>query len=125
MATNDKIPRDEFSRLLRGLLDNPGAARAVSTLELTDFYGNTETWVIRTFRADRADTVFVERIDGSGAGLRLVLPPAVMTALHRQQDSVIGQQRRRGARAAVETKRAAGVDPAAALRRARARKGGR
>lgn len=116
MSDTNTIPTDVFSRRRRELMDNPGAIRSASTVNLQDFYGNTETWNIETFRTDGIVEALVQRnsIDGS---LRLVLPPKVMSALDRQRDQVITGSRRRAAQRAVDTKREKGIDPAAALRK--------
>lgn len=114
------LPQDAFSRRLRELTDNPGAIRASSTINRQDFYGNAETWVIDTFRVDGGEEVFLQRIGADGAS-RLILPPAVTAAIGRQRDRAVTVNRRRAARTALATKRAAGVQVGnpEALRRAR------
>jgi hypothetical protein len=126
MAAEQVLPRDEFSVRRRDLQNNPGAATASSTIDVVDDYGNVVTWRVETYRADGVETAFVQRNDADG-GARWVMPPAVMAALRRQQASLEGQARRRGARKALATKRAHGipVGNVDALRKARrARKGG-
>jgi hypothetical protein len=117
----ETLPTDQFSRRRRELTGNPGAVRSSSTVETTDFYGNTESWIVETFRVDGKEEVFLQRITAAG-GDRLVLPPAVTSAMSRHRDRAVTVSRKRGARQALETKRARGIDPAAAIRR---RKGGR
>jgi len=102
------LPRDEFSVRLRELSDNPGAVKSSSRVDIADTYGNAVTWTIDTFRIEGSETVFVQRMSAEGS-LRLVLPPAVTSVLSRQHDRATGVNRRRGARQAVETKRAKGV----------------
>lgn len=127
---SDTIPQDTFSRRRRELIDNPGAIRSASTVNLQDFYGNLETWVIETFRVDDTMEALVQcsRIDGA---LRLVLPPKIMDALNRQRGQVVTVSRKRAARRAVDTRRERGdiLGNSAALRHARkarkARKGGK
>lgn len=112
------IPTDLFSRRRREMEDNPGALGAASTINVRDFYGNLETWNIETFRVEGAETGFLQRNDSSG-GVRLLLPPEVMAALRRQQAGIDSRSRKRGARQAVETKRAKGIrigNPAALKR---------
>jgi hypothetical protein len=116
------IPTDHFSRRLRELTDNPGAIRASSTIQTQDFYGNAESWIVDTFRQDGAETVFLQRISADPQPIRIVLPPDVTDAISRQRDRCVTVARRRGARTAVATKRAAGIDPAAALKKHRAAK---
>lgn len=105
-----KLPRDEFSTALRMLEGHPEAVLKVSIVPESDFYGNVITWVVRTGRHDGKDTVLLERMDSSG-GARFVLPPSVVAAIGRQQDSAISVNRRRGARKAAATRDAAGIRP--------------
>lgn len=128
------LPRDDFSTRLRELHDNPGAVRADSVVNVTDPYGRLVTWNITTFRPDDGTTTaFLQRTSADGA-VRIVLPPVVMSKLLGQQARITTARRRRGARAAVETKRAAGqqIGNPEALRNARrarkprrAKKGGK
>ena len=123
MADNETLPRDEFSARLRELHDNPGAVRADSVVNITDPYGRLITWNITTFRADDTTTAFLQRTAADGA-IRVVLPPVVMARLLGQQSRITTVRRKRGARQAVETKRAAGqtLGNPEALGKARRRK---
>lgn len=133
MAADERVPEmtlptDAFTVAFRQLQLNPGAAHASGRVDIADFYGRRETWNIDTFREQGNETVFVQKQAATGA-LRLVLPPEVMAVINRKHDQVTTVARRRGARQAVETKRAQGqtVGNPAALRKARkarrARKG--
>jgi hypothetical protein len=102
------LPTDAFSRRLRELIDNPGAARASSTINRIDFYGRNETWVLDTFRIEANEEVFLQRITADSS-IRMVLPPEVTAAMNRARDRAAGQTRRRGAQQAVATKRAKGI----------------
>lgn len=115
-----RLPRDPFSVRRRDIINNPGTLGAMSTIQLPDDYGNLDTWVVETYRVDGAETAFLQRNNAEG-GIRVMLPPAVMAALRRQQATIDSRSRRRGARQALETKRAKGVPigNAAALRKAR------
>lgn len=90
----------------------------------------SSTFIVQTYRqrdlaAEDAkakpsrDTIFLEYIGAGGKAFRVVLPPGVAEVIARQRDQLGTINRRRGARAAVDTKRAAGIDPAAALRKFR------
>ncbi len=121
MNENERtLPRDEFSVTLRGLVDNPGAVRTQSRVDIADFYGRSQTWLIDTFRTGQGTTTLVQRMSAEEP-LRLVLPPAVMGAIERQGGTLSRHVRRRGARQAVATKLAEGqqVGNPDALRRAR------
>jgi hypothetical protein len=115
--SDSPLPTDNFSRRLRELQDNPGAMGSGSTIHARDFYGNLETWVVETYRTeDGRETVFAQRNAADGA-LRLVIPPEVAAALSRHRDQLVTRTRKRAARRGLETKRARGIDPAAALRK--------
>jgi hypothetical protein len=118
------LPNDYFSTRRRELTDNPGSLGAGSTVHVKDFYGNLETWVVETYRVDGADTVLLQRTKSDGFD-RLVLPPEITATLRRQQDGNERRARRRGARQAVETKRAKGqpIGNLAALANGRRRRG--
>jgi hypothetical protein len=116
------IPTDVFSRTLRAVQDNPASLGADSTVHARDFYGNAETWVIETYRADDARvTVFVQ-FNAADGGRRYVIPPEVTAAIFRHNDQLIRRVRRRAARRGVETKRERGIDPAAAVRNRKRKK---
>lgn len=115
------LPTDAFSRELRAMQDNPGAVCSESTIRTSDFYGNTETWVVTTYRVnDGREQVFLQR-NGADGGTRFVLPLEVTAAMVRHRDHLSARMRRRGARQAVATKRLRGiaVGNPDALRRAR------
>lgn len=115
-----KLPRDEFSVRLRELSDNPGAVRVASRIDVADFYGRLQTWTIDTFRANGLETAFVQRMSAEDP-LRLLIPPAVMSAISRGHDTLTGKTRSRGARQAVATRIARGdvLGNPEALRKAR------
>lgn len=119
------LPIDEFSTELRRLLDNPASvATRQTTIEVRDLLGHTTTWVVQVLRVDGSATAFVQRVNAQG-GSRFVIPAPVMAALARQSDTAVTKTRRRAARAAVDTKREAGVrigNPEA-LRKARKARG--
>lgn len=116
----ETLPRDAFSTALRELQGNPGAVRTQSRVDIADFLGRSETWLIDTFRHGDKTTTLLQRMSAVEP-LRLVLPPAVMSALGRQGNTITRHVRRRGARQAVATKLAEGtpVGNPAALRKAR------
>src|SRR5262245_14555412 len=98
------MPEDTFSVSFRNLTNNPGAIRTSSKIDLMDDYGNTESWIVDTFRTQGGDeTVFLQRINVSG-GLRLVLPPRVTAALSQQRDRATTVNRKRGAQQAIATR---------------------
>lgn len=105
------LPVDPFSRRFRELSDNPGAVRSGSTVNLIDFLGKTESWIVDTFRVDGAEIVFLQRINSEGS-IRIVLPMEVTSAINKQRDRTVAVVRRRGARQAAATREARGIRPA-------------
>lgn len=104
------LARDEFSEAWRQTSHHPAGVSKQSTIDVTDFYGNTVTWVIRTVRVEGSDTVFLQRQDASG-GQRLVLPPKVTEALARQRDSAVTTNRRKVASRVAADRKAMGFKP--------------
>lgn len=102
----DKLPTDDYSKALRQQQAHPGAVEKVSMIDLVDFLGNAETWIVKTIRVDGADVVFIQRIN-STAGTRLVLPTEVTDAIARQREGIVGVVRKRSARQAAATRKAA------------------
>ena len=127
MMADSPIPTDLFSRSLRQANDNPGALKASSTIEAADFYGNTETWVVTTFRLEAGrELVFLQRSAAEG-GLRLVLPAEVTAALAAQRDRVQAAAKRRTGHRLVAMRKQRGdklgnPEALAAARRKRGRK---
>lgn len=99
------LPRDTFSTALRKAQANPSAVEKTSMIDLVDFYGNAETWIVKTIRVDGNDVVFLQRINEEG-GDRWVLPPEVTAAIARQREGAVTVNRKRGAHKAAATRKA-------------------
>lgn len=115
---------DTFDRVRRQLNGLPDTVTAgPSTIEtFTPLVELAETWIVSTVRQrERGDIIFLQIIDGNG-GRRFVVPPAVADAIARQRETLVSKSRRKGARQAVETKRARGIDPGESLKKARAKR---
>jgi len=121
----DTLPTDHFSVSFHKLTHNPGCIRASSKIDLVDPLGNTESWIVDTFRVEGgAETVLLQRISATGS-LRLVLPPKVTAVLAQQRDRATTQNRKRGAQRAVATRIARGDtlgNPSALLAARKARR---
>jgi hypothetical protein len=115
------LPTDAYSIAYRQVCDHPEAVRSSSTITIADFFGRSETWVIESFWLEGAATCFVQRMSSEG-GFRLLLPPAVTTAIDGQRGRTIAGKRKRTARNVVAARRARGeaLGNPAALRKARA-----
>lgn len=98
-------PTTEFATLLRQLRDNPSKMEAKSThVEVTNFLGATESWIIRTIVVDGGEYVFLNCVREDGDGLVAVIPPPVTRAMGKQRDVIAGIGRRRAAAKAKATK---------------------
>lgn len=105
MNETNPLPKDYYSTRLRELQANPGAIEKTTLVDLVDVYGNAESWVVKSIRVDGADTVFLT-LNNAGGGVRYVLPPDVMSAIHRQHDGVIAVSNKRRAHSAAATRKA-------------------
>lgn len=103
----ETLPRDPFSTALRSVHGNPGAMGAGSTVHVRDWLGNSESWIVETWRIDGGELVFLQR-SSADEPLRIVLPIEVTAALVGQRDRVIARARKRAARQAVATRRERG-----------------
>jgi hypothetical protein len=71
-----------------------------STIKNIELTGRTETFIVQTMRhAELGDFIFVERIDETGAVVRLALPPKVANAIAAQRESVTTRRRSIASRA--------------------------
>ena len=101
---NDSLPKDPYSATLRQMQAHPGAVERTSLVDLTDFLGNAESWVVKSIRVDGNDTVFLQRNNAEG-GDRWVLPAEVTQAISRQRDGIVGEMTKRRARNAAATRK--------------------
>lgn len=118
------LARDEFTARRRELDGHPEAVTASSRIDVVDIYGNVKTWVVDLFRVDGAVTAFVQR-GGTDGYIRLVVPPAVTSAIARHQAGLVTKSRRRVAKRVVADRLARGeqVGNPEALARGRKEKG--
>lgn len=106
MEDQKPLPTDEYSLQLRSANDDPFAITRVSTTDRQDFYGNAETWTIRTVRRDNGkELIFLQRIH-AGGGERLVIPSEVVDAIARHRSGIVDALNRRRARTAAATRKA-------------------
>lgn len=114
----DQQPSDFFDRVMGTLtMRNDVVKTDVSVKRVTDFYGNTRTYNVQTFRvegerdgkrvAPASTFVFIEESSAEGFR-RNVLLPAVADIVARQRETVTTKMRRRGAAKAKETRQAKG-----------------
>lgn len=117
------LARDEFTSRRRELDGHPESVAASSRIDVVDPYGNVATWVLDLYRLEGAVTAFVQRGAGDGSYIRLVIPPAVTSAIARHQSTLVTKHRRKVAQRIVADKRARGeqVGNPAALADARRR----
>ncbi len=105
MDTDKTLPQDNYSQTLRALQANPSAIEKTSLVDLVDFLGNAETWIVKTIRTDGHDTVLLQRNNAKG-GDRWVLPAEVTAVMARQREQAVTVVRRRGAHKAAATRKA-------------------
>lgn len=87
-------PRDAFDRAI-GLIDGlPGVhkARPSTVTSVEPMLGDSQTYVVQTYKTEDGFFGFVQSIDRRG-GARFVLPPKVMNAIYRQRDALVKKSR--------------------------------
>lgn len=99
----------KYDRQRAGLQDVALWAKP-STIQVQDFTGRAETFVVTTARyEDKGDYIFIERSDEML--VRICLPPKVADLIARQRESLTTRRRRiAGQKRAAENK-AAGILP--------------
>jgi hypothetical protein len=107
------LPTDPFELALSGLIGLPnGAHTAPAVVQALDFYGNLSRYIVQTVKWEEGHTVFVTLVNTNGQpAINLMLPPAVMAAIGRQQDSVSTMVRRRHGKRLAEQRAADGHRP--------------
>jgi hypothetical protein len=118
---NESRMPDHYDRQLGSLHDlpdvvktKPATIRVVPPLAI----GGTQVFVVQTFRQrERGDTIFLEVMGQDGA-VRLVLPPEVSNSIARQRDAVTARTRSKAAKASAEDRKARGIQPGFARRKA-------
>ena len=119
-ARDSNMP-DYYDRQLAALHDLPdvvktkaATVRNVPTLGI----GGSQVFVVQTCRQrERGDTIFLEVMGASGS-MRLVLPPQVSSLIARQRDALTGKARSKAAQATAADRRARGVPPGFAKKKA-------
>ncbi len=100
---------DDYDRLLGSLAGLPDTLHTKpTTIDVVPFLGvgGSTTFILHTVRQrDQGDTVFLRAV-GASNSFRIVLPPAVTNAIARQRGALDTKSRKKGARQAVETRRA-------------------
>jgi len=109
------LPANEYDRLMGQFNGLPGSQQTrPSIVRSSQFTGETETWIITTFRRsddEGAETwVFLEHVNAAGSQ-RFVLPPKVVATVQKQHEALVRRARRSSAKAAAQTRKANGVTP--------------
>lgn len=124
MDTHDPNPSglmpDNYDRLLAQLDGLPDVTRTKQIIVrvMPPFgIGGSETFILQTVRQRGSgekeksrDTIFLEHVT-AGRAYRLVMPSDVADAIARQRDHLTAANRRKGARAAVVTRKERGIVP--------------
>ena len=83
-----------------------------STINNIELTGRTETFIVETMRhAEYGDFIFVRYIDGSGAVVRLALPPKVANAIAAQRDSLTAKRRSIASKGVAQARKDRGEQP--------------
>lgn len=104
---------DLFERAIGALQGIPDvtASKPTTIRAVMPLVGATQTFIVQTFRhKEQGDTIFIEHAI-EGRLIRLVVPPQVANVIARQRDTLIGRQRSKAAKAAMEERMASGWRP--------------
>lgn len=114
---------DRFDRAMGALVGVPDVlqTKPAPIRVATPMIGNAMTFIVQTFRqreegatddapATIKETIFLEYSDAE-TNHRIVIPPEVVRAIHRQHDSLASRARTRAAKAVAEERRALGLKP--------------
>lgn len=109
--TGPAVP-DAFDRIIGQLHGLPEVrnTRPSTVTTVLPILGNSQTFVVQTYRDDRGDTIFLQMVDAEGRA-RIVIPPAVASAIARQRDSLTATGRSARSRAAARDRIARGERP--------------
>lgn len=105
--------RDLFNRIIGGLSGRPDVveAKATTVRAVHALVGDTETYIVQTFRDKEAgETVFIEHVSATGT-VRVVLPPDVTEVIARQSYTISKRMRRSSAKESMRDRMAKGWKP--------------
>ncbi len=91
---------DNFDRIIGQIDGLPGVskARPTSVTTVMPIIGNSQTYVVQTYKDDEEGFyVFLQMVDSEGRA-RIAIPPRVAAAIYRQRDSLVKASRKRSAR---------------------------
>jgi hypothetical protein len=115
-----------FDRKKASLTGKPDVTSTEQSV-VTDLDPVTEvasTFIVQTYRQrEVGDFVFLQFI-GKDGSFRVYLPPGVSDAIVRQRDAITTKNRRRAAKAEAQRRKAAGIAPGFAKKRAKKAKAG-
>jgi hypothetical protein len=113
---------EKFDRAMGALVGIPGVTSTspATVRAVSAHVGDARTFIVQTFRqrdedeggksTSGGDWLFIEYVDDEGA-VRVVIPPNVTKVIARQRDALTARARKRGAKAAAATRKAAGMVP--------------
>lgn len=86
-------------------------ARPTTLRAVMPIVGNTETFIIQTYRhRENGDTIFVEHVSAKGT-VRMVLPPKVAELIARQRDALSKRIRSSSAKEVMAQRMRSGFKP--------------
>ena len=111
---DDTVMPDLYDRMISALSGLPDVvhSRPTTIRTLTPLLGNSQTYIVQTYRQkERGDTIFLESMGREGS-LRIVLPPQVAEVISRQRDVLTTKNRRRAAKHVAQERMDRGEMPA-------------
>lgn len=115
--SEDERMVDFFDRVRGGMEGRPDVTMTkLSPIEYVDpLVGNCSTFYVRTARelekgTASKDTIFLQVATKDG-NVRIVIPPKVSKAIHRQYDALTKMVRRKQGREEAQKRKDAGIEP--------------
>lgn len=94
------MSQDTFDRVIGTIhgLPDVRASRPSTITTVLPIVGNSQTFVVQTYKQGRDFTLFVQMVDAEGRA-RIVIPAKATAAIYRQREQLIKQTQREHGRA--------------------------
>lgn len=104
---SDQMP-DRFDRSMgqHNVISRPVTIEEMGVLGV----GGSQSYIYRVGRSDDGDTIFL-KCEIDGRLMKVLIPPAVVTAIDRTRATLTARARSNAAQRAAETRKAKGVVP--------------
>jgi hypothetical protein len=109
-SSNEESTLSKFDRQFAGLQGGNNPPTKPTTIEHVAMTGETETFIIQTFRDEKGDSIVIKFVDKEGVK-RIICPPRVAKAIAAQRDSLTKSRRRINGKTAAQARKDRGELP--------------